>query len=377
MKIQKYHYRDVEEPGWDFDQVEFERLNLLVGDSATGKTRLLNTIFNLGLFVASKEFKNGSWDITFEHLGITYTWNLETEKVEGEVVSGKVVRDYLWKHDGERLVPIVERNQHEFMFLGSELPKLSSQETSVSLLKAEEIIKPIYQAFEMVMRRRFFHDALSSILEIHAIPTRLIDRLERKKDMEVLFRADLNLSAKLFILQKYFNNTYKLIIEEYKKVFPFIREARITELSELRTNVKVAAHVPVFSLREKNSDNWIPVTELSSGMQKVLLIITDLLVLPDGGVYIIDEYENSLGINAIDFFPEFILTLEKNVQFIITSHHPYLINAVPPQNWYIFHRDGMHVSIKYGKELTERFGISKQQAFIQLINDPFFIEGIK
>ncbi|NHZ71645.1 MAG: AAA family ATPase, partial [Aquificales bacterium] len=175
---------------------------------------------------------------------------------------------------------------------------------------------------------------------------------------------------------KYFKPTYRTIITEYKKIFPFVREARITELAEFNTNIAITADVPVFSIRERGSDKWIPIDQLSSGMQKVLLILTDIFLIPDGGVYIIDEYENSLGISAIDFFPDFILTLEKNVQFIITSHHPYIINAIPYKNWYLFHRDGMRVSIKYGEELVKRFGTSRQEAFVQLINDPFFTDGV-
>lgn len=116
---------------------------------------------------------------------------------------------------------------------------------------------------------------------------------------------------------------------------------------------------------------------ISSGMKKVLLILTDLHILPEGGVYIIDEYENSLGLGAIDFFPQFILTFEKDVQFIVTSHHPYLINEIPPSSWYVFHRKGQHVSIRHGEELAAHFSKSKQQAFIQLINDPLFTKGVE
>ncbi len=107
-------------------------------------------------------------------------------------------------------------------------------------------------------------------------------------------------------------------------------------------------------------------------MQKVLLIITDILTLPAGSIYIIDEYENSLGVNAIDFLPQFLMDHGESVQFIITTHHPYLINNMPINSWRIFHRVGSVVSIKQGSEFQQKFGVSKQQAFIQLLNDPFY-----
>jgi AAA15 family ATPase/GTPase len=108
-------------------------------------------------------------------------------------------------------------------------------------------------------------------------------------------------------------------------------------------------------------------------MQKVLLIVTDVLTLPKGSIYIIDEYENSLGTNAIDFLPQFLTDHGENGQFFITTHHPYLINSMPMRTWKVFRRQGGKVSIKSGEEFEEKYGKSKQRAFIQLINDPFYL----
>ena len=109
-------------------------------------------------------------------------------------------------------------------------------------------------------------------------------------------------------------------------------------------------------------------------MQKVLLIIADIITLPKGSIYIIDEYENSLGINAIDFLPEFLDAHGTDIQFLITTHHPYLINSMPMKKWRVFHRNGSRVSIKDGAEFEEKYGKSKQKAFVQLINDPFYTD---
>jgi hypothetical protein len=54
-----------------------------------------------------------------------------------------------------------------------------------------------------------------------------------------------------------------------------------------------------------------------------------------------------------------------------------LINNIHPENWFVFHRKGPEVIIKHGTELTKSLGKSKQQYFINLINDPFYTEGIE
>ena len=62
------------------------------------------------------------------------------------------------------------------------------------------------------------------------------------------------------------------------------------------------------------------------------------------------------------------------IQFLVTTHHPYLINSMPMKAWKVFHRNGSKVYIKGGEELEAKYGKSKQKAFVQLINDPFYAD---
>jgi len=374
MKILTYEYRNVDEAGWKFSKVEFGKINLLVGDTSTGKTRLLNTLFNLGRFAVTKEYKRGCWDVTFEQHSKIYRWLLETETQElGDVV----IRDYIWRIEGDEEIPLVERDKSSFKFDGRDMPKLSKKQTSVSLLENEELIQPIHEGFSAILRRNFSYDALSKAASFQSIPMRLLDEIEKEKDIGKIFTGEMTLSANLFLLLKYFPSHYSAICDYYKAVFSFISEMSVLDLSDVKRSLAVPGRVPVFGIKERNVDEWVTTEGLSSGMQKVLLILTDIQLLPEGGIYLIDEYENSLGINAIEFLPTFLLELEKDIQFLITSHHPYIINQIPVTNWYIFHRRGSEVTIKFGDELVDRFGKSKQRAFVQLINDPFFTEGVE
>ena len=141
--------------------------------------------------------------------------------------------------------------------------------------------------------------------------------------------------------------------------------------------IRIPGNVPIFCIKEKNVDDWIRLDELSSGMQKVLLILTDFFSLPKGSIYMIDEYENSLGVGAIDFFPQVLEFEDYDAQIIITSHHPYLIKRIPIDNWFIVHRKGSNLQFSFGEELNQKFGLSTQDKYIQLINDPFYSEGIE
>ncbi|MBF0477532.1 MAG: ATP-binding protein, partial [Deltaproteobacteria bacterium] len=176
----------------------------------------------------------------------------------------------------------------------------------------------------------------------------------------------------LYYLSKKFSDVFRLICQDFFDIFAFVKDARVKDLSKVALKFRGPLPVPVFCIKEAGVSEWIPAGKLSSGMQKVLLILTDIHTLSDGCIYLIDEYENSLGISAIDFLPEILSRIDKKVQYIITSHHPYIINDIVADNWLVFHRQGSEVTIRYGEENIKWFGKSKQQRFVQLINDPFY-----
>lgn len=78
----------------------------------------------------------------------------------------------------------------------------------------------------------------------------------------------------------------------------------------------------------------------------------------------IDEFENSLGINCIDILTDDLIHENKTLQFIATSHHPYIINNIPYEYWKIVTRQGGHIRTCNASDY--HLGKSKQDAFIQL-----------
>ena len=160
MKIIKYKYSDIDKPGWSFDEVCFGDVNLLVGLSASGKTRLLYTIFNLGAFtVRQKFFKNGHWNLEFEQGGKKYNWEIITKRISA--TASLIAKETLY----ENSKLIIERDEDKFIFKDKEIPKLPLQQTSIYLLKETECIMPIYDGFSSITRREFFGNTLKEQAE--------------------------------------------------------------------------------------------------------------------------------------------------------------------------------------------------------------------
>lgn len=375
--ISSYYYKGPPQEPWEFQKTDLGMMNLLVGSSGSGKTRFLNTVFNFADFVVTGgTFRAGTWELAVIAGEYEYSWECMTEEpsedkyqVKSETIKRRRTAS------SEEFMTLIERGEQGFFFRGEKLPKLQQDKLSVTLLKEEELIRPLYETFAKVQRRNFHDEGLRDALAFQPVPKKFLEETKQIDGVSRLWKQENTVSAKMFLLKESFPDLFELAVATFKAVFPSITDCEIRMIRSASVNIDVHGPVPAFYVKEKGVSRWIGLHELSSGMQKVLLIVTDIITLPKGSIYMIDEYENSLGVNAIDFLPQFLLDHGEDAQIIITTHHPYLINSMPIKCWRVFKREGSKVSIKKGEEFEEKYGKSKQQAFIQLINDPFYAAG--
>ncbi len=377
MRLTAYEYHGNDDIDWDIPPIPLKRINLIVGDSGVGKTRFINTISNLCIQVITDKLRfPGEWDIHFVVHQKTYNWNL---KVVSTNDSFEVEKDNLFQitPEGEKK-EIIIRDRNRFIFLGKELPKLAYTGSSISLLKNEELIDEIFIGFQKVLTRRFFNAELTENFNIRQVPKKQIAELKKNRSVQDLFASNIGFHRKIALLKSFDNQKYERLIQFYTDSFPFIKRFEVLNITQASGgDVEIHIDSPVLCFYENNVDNPIIVNDISSGMQKLFLLGLDIMLMEDGGILIIDEYENSLGINALDNLPDLMLLLNENSQFILSSHHPYIINTIPIDNWLVFNRSGTSLKIKTGDEIKKRYGRSKQEQFIQLINDPFYKEGIE
>ena len=376
MRIRYFKFHDPAIGGWELDPISFNpHINLLVGESGSGKTRLLNILFNVAAFVATgQRFCAGIWEMQFEHSGVEYSWKYSG--LVDEDGKGRVMYEKIWLGSLNEVEKVLIEREHDITtFDGDIVPKIPSDVSSLNVYREDDRLKAPFDAFTKIMRRNFFGDDLARAIAMQGTPHHLIKKVAKSKNIDDLFGNVLTLNALMFILEKYFPKKFKLIAEQFKTIFPKI-ESMYTKVAGEHYGIQDVGSASILLLKERGIKSPISLSEISSGMQKVLLILADVITSPKDTLYLIDEYENSLGINAINFLPVFLTEFGEGRQFMLTTHHPMLINAIPVSSWFVFHREGVHITVKHGSELEERYGKSKQQRFTQLLNDPFYSGGV-
>ena len=360
---------------WRFEPINFSNLALLVGVSGVGKTQILKGILRLKEIANGASLNGLAWDITFSTINdVEYQWQgeFETKKnpviipnQEDEAYHFRIVREHL-SRNGDT---IIERNSTEIKFKGNTTPKLSPFQSAVQILNQEEDILPVQQGFNKILYSDNFSVSFNAVF---GMPQRVISIFSTSNSsLDSIKSSNLPILIKIALIARCHPDIFHVIKRKFIDIFPQIEDIKV-EAVENDDN-PLFPNFPI-QLKEKSVNDWILQNNISSGMLKTLILISELYLSPEGTVILIDEFENSLGINCIDVVTD-LLTERRNIQFILTTHHPYIINNISMEYWKIVTRKGGVVTVTDAKDLN--MGKSRHQAFTQLINLEEYNEGIR
>jgi predicted ATPase len=380
MKIKSLSFSSYDRE-WQIETVNFKELNLLVGVSGVGKTRILQALDLICDVAKDTERKLGgvNWSIEFSHLSKDYKWELETSKSSDETFElnlnneafepGKAEIRYerLAEYKDGQWTKIVSRSATESSLHEKELPKLKKTESVITLLAEEDSIAPISKAFKRFI---FNETPQRAIVSVPFDPSDIsLSREESKEgrtseiDRFKESAVDAPTVFKGFFMQKFFPSLFEEVKETYSEIFPNVEDIRISVDQEFGNQYQL-----LLEIKEEYSESWVKQTQISSGMYRTLTCLIEVMSAPDGSVIAIDEFENSLGINCMSGLTEFILDKSPDIQFILTSHHPYIINNIPWESWQVVSRDAGSIKVKPATEIPDLDTASNLDKFTQLID---------
>lgn len=371
MKILNFTYNN-HLTSWNIKNINFSSLTLLVGASGVGKTQVLHALSNLNNIANGNSVNGAEWDVSFKIGDAEYEWSGTFETKENDYQVPTLFPNGQSEYNilSERLTNdeeiIVDRDTKRLKFLGEQTVKLDASKSVLSLLKEEKVISKVYNAFRRIYQLRNAESNRVTILASYIPFTEQESgmRIDDIKKMYFLTPTD-----KLYLLKSNKLPLFDEIESKFRSFFPLVEKIDF-DMGNFGDN----STLPVLKIKEKDVQRWIYATDISSGMMRTLDQIVTLTTANDGDVILIDEFENGLGVNCIDSLAEDILDPDSDVQIIMTSHHPYIINNIPYSTWRVLTRNGSDVHVHTAEEL----GVgdwSKHDAFIQLCNTKAFKTG--
>lgn len=381
MKIKKLSVK-YHPTGLEIQNVEFDdTLSLLVGISGVGKTSILKAIKDI-INIANGDYINGfEWNIEFESNSISYKWEGRFEYSEEEYSRKIEVFNIRFKSDRnikilyENLsvngISILNRQNDDIYFKNEKTVKLGFFESAISLLKEEDIIKTVHDEFSKILS--FYNnskDQWSSILEKSEYDS-FCEKVG-EKDIETIISLNTKLQFKIYYFFQERDNVFEKFLDTYKQIFPYVEDIKVV-LSNVKLH-RTEYVILELEIKEYGLDNWISLDSMSSGMFKTFFYLASIFFSPKGFVFLIDEFENGFGVNCINSIAEWVLEAGLDYQFIMTSHHPYIINNIPVKKWKIVNRSKNIIAAEMA---INHIDTSNHDAFIKLINSNFYTQGVE
>ena len=361
MKINWIKYEDLQ-TGLKINKVEFfDDVSLLVGISGVGKTQILSAIMYARSIILDKnvELKPCKMEISVDINSSNYQWSFEINKstdsmfienqTEFRFVNEKLTKNStaIFNRDGNN-TDIIGYNK---VPIANDSDSILVQYASLNILR--EFIMGMRKIFsvnaEASIRRSFSEEAFDKYVH-------LVKRtLELEKDSNPYTFSTLPTMIRLFVIKNYFPKLYREILEVVTEVFSEIEDLEISRNKD-----------GFYSFTMTVYGKRLPINAVSTGMLKTIDYVLELFTVPKNSVILIDEFENGLGVNCIDTLEEIMLSDRNDLQFIITSHHPRIINQIPKENWKIIDRNIDTVSNKSSVEYG--IGNSQHDAYFNLVN---------
>lgn len=350
--------------GLKIEKVTFnEDITLLVGLSGAGKTQILNAVeYSLNLAI-NKDVVLHPYRVG---MGILigddeYEWIYEIKKIsENELIIDEESKyEFSFeelKRNGEM---IFERRHDKINVIGYDKVPQPKKDESLLLQYSEDKnfetlisgIRKLYSVeIELAVRGGIKSENFSRL------KSKVADTIKSERDVEFKVFSHLPVAAKLYIAKRHYKDLYIKIFEAVKELFIEIEDIDVEE-DNVREMYLVSIQVYGKKLLQQ---------DISNGMLKTIYYIVELFTMSEDSLVLIDEFENGLGVNCIDLLSELMFLQRNDLQFIITSHHPKIINAVDKSKWRIIDRNGSVVtnsgSLAYG------IGNSQHDAYFNLIN---------
>lgn len=362
--------------GQRINHVDFNRLNLLVGASAAGKTTILRVIskFIMVISLGHSVTEQCKFKISFsidnrllpEVATKEYLWEIETNKEDVLSAENSSACPIIYEklQDLSDGTDIINRQGDKINIVGYDnIPLVSKLQSAIYIFRENApyniIVDDMSSSFTLYNQNIAFESVMYKTLE--DIKKIIQDAKDNSRPIRWHYITQNKFPIALFIYIVKNTNKYKFerFLEDLQEIFPEIEDVHLHQYFNDDSN---------YYLSIKQNDQWLLQSEVSNGILRSIYILSCLHFCESNSVMFFDELENSLGVNCLDEIVERIVQMfmEKKVQFLLTSHHPYIINQIPVNSWLVISQNKGIIESKRAIDLG--IGKMKQDNFFDLMN---------
>lgn len=362
MKITKLHiekYKHLENLDFDFTYQSGDKKGqplekiCFIGQSATGKTNLLELIKNCFEFAYEAKILNENFidAISHFHSGILFNLTFDNNILlfdDKSIIFNN--RIFSYSNSGGTIKPLIsDKYLKEILYLKSNL--ISDNNIKIFSQSPVELFEILQTQNINLKKRDYLH-----------FPIRSYDNTVEKENWlfllsEILdYRKKFNQKMSELIHKGLLADTKKLQkeFENWQNENPNSLEQLANKLNplleKLHLEVDIVNTEYSIPIKRKNSDEVLPIQNTSTGTKGLLLSFLPLYQLREReSVVLIDEPERSLYPDMqIDLMDNY-RNIAPNSQFIVATHSPFIAAAFEPDERFIlyFDKEG-NVKVKRG-----------------------------
>ncbi len=381
MFLKYFEYQE-STTNWNLEKFELNKINLIVGQNASGKTKALNAISDLANSISGRSLAqrvlSRRYVTEFEATNKKFLYELS---IANELISKEVVEKeskILLNRDQSTVNTIWAEE------VGKNIKFQISDDKLACVYKRDKIQHPfledLYLWGEALLHYKFGSSLGKDIDDsVNYIDLETISLKDTHKVAGILAKAfNANKDEFKKIIIKDINSLNYQVEDIETKEFKF--DVRITSEGKTEEGLKYI----LLNVKEKNIEQPIIQWEISQGMFRALSLIIQLNYALQSGepsCIIIDDigegldYERSVALIK--------LIIEKaensNVQLIMSTNDRFVMNNVPLKYWQVIHREGGNckmLNYNNSKELFDEFEYTGLNNF-DFFTSKFYLEKIE
>ncbi len=357
MYLRKLTFRENEgkKIEWLIDHVDLGKINLIVGQNSSGKTRTLNALTDLVDLLTGSTFvpkTNGRYEVLF----------MKDEKdvlLECEYDDGIIKKECLtWK--GEKVLERGEDGTGWIIYMGAKDKITLNFGISVNQLAC------------FAKRDKFQHPFLEHIYEWGVDMRRFNFSGNMGKNSyalksiygedEINFRdTNASLVPVLYTAMDQHENFRETIISDMNEIGYHLEDLGIVQFSE-RSHQPGQDRFAVYTT-EKGLEKKVLQHDMSQGMFRafsVLVRFNRYVLKEKTACIIIDDIGEGLDFSRAKSLVKLLIEKAESsgVQLIMSTNDSFIMNEVDIENWAVLHRDGNKISLynyENSKEIFEDF----------------------